>query len=85
MTSRVDVVQAPSMDIRTYLTELKKVVKVLTKNVDIAPLPTLPTLLLVALILDIDSLILDFYTHSFDLMILILGRWKVTWSLKKGR
>lgn len=62
MKARIDVVQEPNLiDIKAYLTKLKKAIRVLTQWVKVAP-PSLPSMTLLATIMvDINLLVLNFY------------------------
>lgn len=50
------------MDIRADLIKLKKVVRVFTEWVSVIPCPLLPIPSLIALMVDVDSLVPNFYT-----------------------
>lgn len=55
------------MNIIAALTELKKIVRVLTKRVIATPLQPLPLPFLVSLIVDVHSLVPNFYTQAWEI------------------
>lgn len=64
----MDAVHTPNLsDIRVDLIELKKAIKVLTRRVDVSPLPPLHMPSLEALTVYVNSLVLEIYTPALDI------------------